>query len=369
MAQSRSLYNPSIETLLSGKANHFASFQELTGIEYPWEADTNRFHHAQKNLYTLDKKNRGNSTTAVTTVVGSEGIYWLIGDGLDEFLGKFDEHIRVMQSEGPMPVWRLTSSEMFTDQISNMKRLLLTSIQDRVLMANLKESMGQQSDLMSREFSRSHKSVFKILEDIRQQTGNVEMMYQYDIITMERARITMEMLQRKTTSEDELGYASADLNRAIQFLDHRLRANNPRFMKIIETVQSHLKNDLRHSESNQLSRAGYWDLAFQTMSNVPTSYEGQPRVAHSELRGYRVMVLSREQEMGMSDVGRSALLTANKADRHRHKDAGPAQTKKKKVSAEGALTDEQIWEMLDKARGRSPKKEKPKHRMAFMERR
>ena len=157
----------------------------------------------------------------ITCVIAGEGCFWLDKEGTDHFSQKVRKPSLEEKSNSTMPIWKLTSGEIFNSHIYNMRKLILAVCHDMVLLDHLKESFGQNHTFITRDFSRYERFVRILVDDMKEQGPNLNFALSENIIMLERAEITYKMLQNKTISPKELGYSERDLAKVIEILDNR----------------------------------------------------------------------------------------------------------------------------------------------------
>jgi len=318
------LISDGIVSLLENEALRHISFTELTGKVYPWEIEYKSLQEIRTKLHQAEAVIRNAFPDQdITCVLAGKGAYWLAQSGLDAFIQKLELPLKQLKVNGPVPVWKLTTGEIFTNHVSNMRQLVLAVAHDLVLLEALKESLGTNHNLLTREFQHCERTVCSLLEEIREQGPNLVSAVSDSIMIYERSLITREMLERGEMTEEELGYTRKELNHVIDILDRRCREVLPTYRMRLQMVNNRIMNSLRDGESTQLTRAGRWDYTFAMMGVPPVGYRGQAQVASVEREGMAAVVSFREVELGESDNGQSALSVAEEAKRVVEKPSPP----------------------------------------------
>jgi hypothetical protein len=315
------LLSEDLVSLLGEKAICKASYEELTGTKYPWEIDHNKIQKIRKKIEHIEVSIRAaNPSVDITCIVAGEGAFWLNSEGLAEFTDKMKnkkksgDNSSSKKSE-PMPVWKLTSGEIFNSHISNIRRLVLCVCHDMVLLEHLKNSFGENHRFIKREFERYERFVRILTDDMKEQGSNLTFALSEDIIMMERAEITMKMLDNKIISKDQLGYSEQELMRVLKVLDQRCKSDIPTYRKRLQSIYNQMQQALREGETTQLTRASRWEFAFGLLETAPVGYRGQMEAAELERKEMQTVVSSREKELGESELGKASLLAAQEAER------------------------------------------------------
>ncbi|RJP19030.1 MAG: hypothetical protein C4527_27860 [Candidatus Omnitrophota bacterium] len=325
------------------KALHSVAFEDVAGTSLAWEVDLKRFERIRKTLNSIESGLRSSFPNhEITFVVSSQGGLWLTHQETEQFLFTLQKQVDQLKDGGPMPVWRLTTAELFESHVQNLKYLTLAIAHDTTLLTSLKEPLGTHHTLMHREFLHSHRIVNDLADEI-QRNGNQLTYALYDSnVMMERTQITQEMIERGFVSEQELGYSLETLKKVQVILDRRCREKLPQYRKQMQVANNRLQDNLRRGESTQLSRVSRWELAFALMGNPPVGYRDQAKMASIEREGYSNFVRSREEELGESEAGVHALSVAEEAE---SKTANLMATVTVE-DASKALTDEEIEQLI-----------------------
>ena len=328
-------------------------FEELTGTTHPWEVQYATIRTMRADLQKTELGVRqAYPDRDVTCVLSGTGAYWLPRGGLEKFLKELNIPLKQLKITGPLPVWKLTTGEIFSSHISNMRQLILAVSHDLVLLDQLHDSLGANHDFLHREFERCERSVRVLLAEIKNQGPNLANAVSESMMLFERARITEAMLDRGEITVKDLGYNLEDLHRAQELLDKRCRKELPAYQQRIQAAYNQMQNALRGGESTQLSRASRWEFAFSLMGTAPKGYEGQMIVSEKERDGLMTVVASREEELGESELGKTALADAHEA-----------------MSAKGVEPEAPVEVAIDEPSAPEPQtKKKSVTRMAFTSR-
>lgn len=342
--------------LLEEQAVYIASFSQLVKADKPWDVDMKIFRELHRTLLKIEIELRKNFVGEdITCVIANQCMYWATSDLMKTVTEKVNTRLDAMKHGGPVPVWKQTSSELLNTHISNMKQLILAVSHDVVLLTLLKDKLGDNIHMLNREFEKCEHLVRILLEDIKEQGHFLSRAMSTNMHLFERCRITRDMIERGEIDEDKLGYSLEVLEKAEQQLDERCRKEMPAYRQRITSIFSHMQEALRDGESTQLTRASRWSLAFTMLGDAPEGFRGQAQMAESENKGYTMMVSAREEELGPSEAGQSALKAAEEAEHY-----SPEPEPKEKPAPE-PKPEPQSEE--------PPKKKKSTNRMAFSSRR
>lgn len=336
------------------------SFQELTGFQYPWDVDYATFQLIKAKLDHIEKALRSaNPAMDITCVITGHGAFWEPQEGLDLFKKNIDEKKVQMDEEGPYPVWKLTSSEIFVSHISNMRQLVLAAAHDTVLLEHLKDPLGNHHILFQREFENTERRVRILLDDISGQGENLEFAASKDVILLERVRVTQEMLNRGAISEKDLGYTVEELDRVQQVLSKRCEKDYPKFRQRLNGTYNQIRESLREGECSQLRRVTHWDMAFSMLGTIPIGFRGQSQLVRDERELMTTVVASREEEIGGSTEGQAVLAAAEET-----RQAVDPQSSAPPVPEE----EPEITPEVESSVEEPPKRKKSVRRMAIIDR-
>lgn len=302
--------------LLEKEALHSTSFIDLTGTQNPWDVDYKNIRVIRSKLNDAEFGIRqAYSEKDVTCILAGKGAFWMPQGGLEKFLEKLEIPLKQLKIEGPIPTWKLTSAEIFSSHISNMRQMIMAASHDLILLDQLKENLAGNHDFLHREFERCERSLRLLLDEIKNQGPNLKHAMTQSAMLFERTKITRAMFENGEASPETLGYSLEDLGKAQKLLEEKCRRELPAFQQRIASVSSHLKESLRNGEHTQLTRASRWDMAFSMLGqNIPQGYSGQSMVADKERDGLQSVVASREQELGESEEGKQALQIAQEVN-------------------------------------------------------
>ena len=290
------------------------SFQELSGTSYPWEVDFKTFQEIKAKLDHIENALRSaNPVMDITCVLSGQGAFWQSREGFESFLKGMEETKKKIKDEGPYPIWKLTSSEMFSSHLSNMRQLIMAAGHDLVLLEHLKDPLGSNHTMIHREFEQCERRVRLMLDDIADQGSNLEFAMTKDIVLLERVRITQEMFNQGLLAEQDLGYTQEELERVQAVLEKRCMKDFPKFKQRLQATFNQVKDSLRTGECTQLRRVSHWEIAFALIGIPPIGYQGQSALATSERQAMTQIVASREEEIGETAEGKTALNTAEEA--------------------------------------------------------
>lgn len=313
--------------VLEKEALHACPFLDLTGTQNPWEVDYKNIRNIRKKLndaeYGVRQAYEGKE---VTCILSGSGAFWMPQGGLETFLEKLDIPLKQLKIEGPTPVWKLTSAEIFSSHISNMRQMIMAASHDLILLEQLKANLGTNHDFLHREFEQCERSLRILLDEIKNQGPSIKHAMTQSAMLYERARITRTLIENGEASPEDLGYTIEDLEKAAQYLEEKCRRELPAFQQRITAANNQLTDSLRGGEHTQLTRASRWDMAFSMLGpELPPGYGGQSMVSDKERDGMQSVVASREEELGESEEGKSALKVAQEVTQM--KETPPPETK------------------------------------------
>jgi len=289
------------------------SFQELTGTQHPWDVDMNVFQELKVKLDQIEKALRSaNPELDITCVLSGHSAFWQSRDGLKLFMDKIKSQQKTNGNE-PSPIWKLTSSEIFASHISNMRQLILAAAHDQVLLEHLKDPLGNNHLMLQREFEHGERNVRLLLDDIADQGINIEFTTSKDIILLERIRITQDMLANNKITINDLGYTQQELQHVQSILEKRIKQEFPKFRRRLTGAYNTIKESLRNGESTNLRRISHWEMAFALLGNPPIGYRGQSDLTTVEREKMTAIVASREDEIGPTEEGQTALAAAEES--------------------------------------------------------
>ncbi len=356
------LISDEMGALLEKEAMFQSSFGDLAETQHPWEVTPKILKEIQNKLLQTEKSVRkAYPDQDITCIISGMGAYWLPQEGLDKFLKEMKIPLKKLQTDGPLPVWKLTTAELISSHISNMRRLLLTACHDLILLEQLKESLGENHGYLQREFELCERNVRKLLEEIAKQGPNLTRVISQNFMLIDRVRITEEMLEKGEISAEQLGYSLEELQRAEKVLEERCNKELPAFRQRLQAVFNQTKDALRDGESTQLIRAARWEMAFSMMGTPPKGFQGYSMVSEMERKGMSAMVTSREEEMGSSEMGKSAMKATDEVREMKGEKTPEPEPDEPQPSEEEKPQDEET--------AASKKKREDWKRMAFQTRR
>jgi len=291
-----------------------ALFSELTGAEHPWDVDYNSFQDLRYRFHQIEDGVRAAyPDREITCVIAGKGAFWVPQSGIDLYRDQVGKKLKDLKDGGPMPVWQLTTAEMFTNHIGNLRQLVMAAAHDMVLLNQFKDSLGNNHSFLNREFENSELHVRGLLDELKEQGTHLSFSLSENIMLAERCRITQELLSRGEITPQQLGYDEKTLEEAVKTLDSRLKKRMPTYERRIMAVHSQAKDLLRGGEVTQLTRVSRWDMAYAFIGTPPKGYQGQAVAAYMEREGMTAVVASREEELGASEGGQEALVVAKEA--------------------------------------------------------
>ncbi|MDX9755616.1 MAG: hypothetical protein RBU29_16750 [bacterium] len=288
------------------------AYEELTETQFPWEMDRLRLHSTRKKMARIDLNLRAAHTAAdITCLLAGEGAYWLDAQGFPPIHTSLQETLDGKRPNASLPIWKMTTAEMYSSHIDNLRRLVLTTSYDGVILEQLKRELGDHHTFFMQEFEHYDRYVRVLLDDMKDQGPNLQFAQSDTIILIERAHITQHILDNHIMTPQQLGYSRQDLLRVIQILEKRCSAETPTFRKRLETISSQMISALRDSEATQLSRASRWEFTFSLLKPAPLGYRGLAKLSTIEREFFQFLVTSREEELGASEQGTAVLQAAS----------------------------------------------------------
>lgn len=347
-----------LEFLLRTHAVFSASFFELTGKRYPWDVDFNIFQSLRKKLsQNEDMIRKTYENEDITCVISGNAVYWQTEEGMALYFKELGRTKEELEEQGPLPIWKLTSAEIFASHISNMRQLIMAVAHDAVLLDQLKDPLANNHLAMQREFEKSELMVRSLLEEIRIQGENLSFITNNDIQLLERVRITRELFDRGELNEFISGFSELELQRVQGILEKRIKEAHPKFRQRLESVFDRMQLSLREGENTQLRRASRWEITFALLGLPPAGYRGQAKLATVERENLTLVVSSREKEMGESESGKDALARAEEAKRMAEKGVFTTPKEKpirKAVPQPEKLTDQRRMAFIERMKKKNP---------------
>ncbi|MGC9327072.1 MAG: hypothetical protein ACP5I1_05535 [Candidatus Hinthialibacter sp.] len=326
------------------------SFRELSGKTHPCEVKLNAYQEIRSKLSHIETTLRtANPIMDITCVVTGQGVYWLAHEGMEVYLKNLEEVKKRLDEGGAYPIWKMTSTEIFTSHEYNLRQLILAAAHDMVLLDLLKDSLGEDVGSLQNEFEICERRVRILLENMVERKEDLNFILSPNIVLYERIRITREMVNRGMLQFQNLGYNLQDLDEAQSSLEKRCAKDFPTFHQRERSAFDQIKESLRQGECAQLRRVDQLDKTFIRLGAPPIGFQSQARLAHEEREALVAIVKSRESELGESDIGQKALIAAGETA-----EPVPARLLRKKASSQAA--------------GKKPGDRKDAAHMAIMER-
>ncbi len=336
---------------------HSLSFEKLTGKEHPWEVGEEQFQQLRQQLYSIEYELRNEyDGQGLTSVINGEGAFWLLEEQLIQYLQSADAVLHKLREEGPLPTWKLTTMEMVSTHVSNMKQLIMAVAHDLSLLEFLQEALGKNRTLIQRQFEQSERFVSNLLEEIQEIGPQLAAMASEKTELLERSRITKQMMEQNELTEEKLGYTLDDLQRVEKLLEEQCQQKIESFRQKFMAAYQRLLTTFRDGESTQLGRASKWEMTFALLGEIPNGFEGHAHLTCMEREGLQWTLRFREGELGESVGGQKALSESQKVEQ---KSRSLFETEEEEDSL-----SEEVGAYEESGDG---KKQKP--RMAFMSRR
>ncbi len=299
-----------LEKLAIGKE----SFQNLTGVEYPWEIDRKTFSIIRERIINLETELRFHYPNRnLLCMATGDSVYWLEETNLGVLQEQMVQTIQNLNENGPMPVWKCTTAETLINHLRNIKRLILAVAHDSILLDQLKNHLGERHKIVSREFQLAERTILDLMNTLHDNGSKIGHALNQDIILLERCRITQEMIQRGEATEKDLGYSQKHLDEAIERITERCRMALPTAPLLIRSLNQFCRDALRKSESSQLTRASRWEILLSLVEDIPEESKAFLQLMSLERNGMSRFVASRERELGISEDGQNALGKAQEA--------------------------------------------------------
>lgn len=372
-----SLYDSGVCKLLDRVSVTRTSFEEMTGTSHPWEMRNGALNSVQNQFLQIENDLAANHENGSLTCVNTaEGSFWLNHSGVDTLIEELNYTVGTMTHKGPTPLWNYTSIELFTQNLENLKRLIISTSHDRVTIKRIEDQLNGNYDNIYSEITKAITAMDDLLLKVQNHAPHVSIASLSDVILYERAKITFDLLQKQIKTEAQLGYDRATLKRAHDLLEARCGAKIKNFRQRIQSFLFMFKEELRQSEILQLLLSGRWGICLSSIKTNPESFIDLTRIIRKEINWFMTFVSARENEQGSSPTGANAIAMAEKAEEH-FVNGQPSD----EDLAGQALTDEEIRMLLSNgtaesdsefdAVGSQSEDVKPKksiHRMAFTSR-
>lgn len=321
------------------------SFEEMTGTTHPWEVTNGAYSSIQKQFDLIENDiQAANTNGPITCVKTQEGAFWLNSDGIDSLLDSLDKPLEILTRQGPSPLWRYTSAELFSQHLENLRRLIISATHDKCFLNRIKNRLPADYDNLANEINKIIKQLDDLLKQIKNDAPQVQVASDNDIYLYERARITFDLLQHRVVNEASLGYDRQTLQRAFEILEQRCGGKVANLRQRIQALFLMFRDEVRQSEILQLILAGRWDISLAHLGKNANGLSDLVRLTRKEVQGLSAMVQSREDEIGPSPAGANALALAEKAEEEMEH-AGLVT----EDMAGQALTDEEIQKLLSSA--------------------
>ncbi|MBN2325950.1 MAG: hypothetical protein JXR73_02270, partial [Candidatus Omnitrophica bacterium] len=231
------------------------SFQELTGKVHPCEVKFNTHQEIRAKLKHIENTLRSaNPVMDISCVVTGDGAYWLPREGMEIHFKDLEDVKERLEKSGAYPVWKMTSTEIFTSHEYNLRYLILAAAHDIVLLDLLQESLGEDCESLRNEFEICERRVRILLENMTERIENFKFVLSPNIILYERIRITREMVNRGMIQFQDLGYDLQDLEEAQSSLEKRCAKEFPAFQQRARSTYDQISESLRQGECVQLRR-------------------------------------------------------------------------------------------------------------------
>ncbi|MDP8244339.1 MAG: hypothetical protein P9L94_09685 [Candidatus Hinthialibacter antarcticus] len=372
-----SLYDHAVCKLLDRVSVTRTSFEEMTGTTHPWEIMNGSLNHVQNQFLQIENDLSANHKDgSLTCVKTAEGAFWLNKSGVDTLMDELNHTIVNVTQKGPSPLWSYTSIELFTQNLENLKRLIIATSHDRVEIKRLQTLLNGNGDNILAELNKANAAMDELLTKVKNHAPHVSIASLPDVVLFERAKITFDLLQKHVKTEQQLGYDRVTLKRVYDMLEARCGSRVKNFRQRIQSFMLMFREELRQSEILQLMLSGRWGICLATLDSSPDSLNGLTRVVRKEIDWFTTFVSSREQEQGPTPTGVNAVAMAEKATDY-FENGQPSE----EDLAGQALTDEEIQNLLASDQPKDKKEielaesknteKKPKknsHRMAFTSR-
>lgn len=296
------------------------TFQNLTGVEYPWEIDRKTFSIIRERLIHIEMELRyRHSNHNLLCMATGESVYWLEEHNLDVLQEQMVQTIQNLNENGPMPVWKCTTAETLINHLRNIKRLILAVAHDSILLDQLKNHLGERHKVISREFELAERTILDLLSSLHDNGSKIGHALNQDIILLERCRITQKMIEEGEATERDLGYTQMQIEEAIEKLTERCRRALPTAPLLMRSLNQFCRDALRKGESSQLTRASRWEILLSLVEDIPEESKAFLQLMSLERNGMSRFVASRERELGISEDGQNALGKAQEASHSNEK--------------------------------------------------
>jgi hypothetical protein len=292
---------------------HFATFRQLTGVDDPMELTLDRLRRTRERLarehHAVRTKHRGEDITCLAWTVG---VFWLLPDGVSEYVKAIEKSNAEKEGPGIHPVWRLTVREILDSHIANLRQLVLWVAYDLMTIDALKQKLPRDHVTLKTEFARCERVVVDLIQELSQERERFSKVLSDEVELYERAIMTERMIEAGDVTEGELGYTVETLRAAQKRIEDLCRRELAVYEQVLTMTRGRIQEGLRGGERAQLARTSRWDVAMHRFEEPPEGFMGLASLVSFERRRLAAIVATREEELGPSDEG-EALLEESKA--------------------------------------------------------
>lgn len=297
---------------------HFVTFRQLTGVDDPRELTLDRIRRTGERIIRADQivrsKHEGQDITCLAWTVGA---FWLLPEGVNEYIEAIQQSDSITNGFSPQPVWRLTMSEMLDQHLGNLRQLVLWVSYDLMSIDALKEKMPRDHVTLKNEFARCERVVLDLIQELSQERERFSKVLSDEVELYERAIMTERMIKSGELTETALGYTLENLKQAQQRIHELCRRELAIYEQVLNLTRGRMQQGLREGERAHLSRTSRWDYAFSRFDDPPEGLMGRASLVTFERRRLASLVSAREEELGPSKEGETLLAESKTLDEAR----------------------------------------------------
>lgn len=298
-------YTKAISEAATENAVHLLSFADLLEGVSLEQADLSRKREWLKQVAKTDRSLR-KGNTPLTWMVTAEGIAWF-DDAHARQLSQQLEDYESQLNGSLYPVWHLSSEELWDFHLQNLQALLLGVLLDEYFYHRF-QSMPEMADETGKKKIQQRLQALKAGQQFLQRQEEGGQFVTHPAIRLyERARISEELFSRGAESADTLGYDRDQLRRAQGVIERRLAQAVPNFEREINRVRPLFTKQLRQAEVETLQRNSDWVQRISRLQDPPPELQMLQPLLQREQAIAAAHVSEREQELGTTAAGQSAL--------------------------------------------------------------
>ncbi|MBZ0258360.1 hypothetical protein K8I31_19995, partial [bacterium] len=159
-----SLYDSGVCKLMDRVSVARTSFEEMTGTSHPWEMRNGALNSVQNQFLQIENDLAANHENGSLTCVNTaEGSFWLNHSGVDTLIEELNHSVGTMTPKGPTPMWNYTSIELFTQNLENLKRLIIATSHDRIAIKRIQDQLNGNYDNIYSEITKAITAMDELL--------------------------------------------------------------------------------------------------------------------------------------------------------------------------------------------------------------